>query len=231
MISGHIASLVLLTILSETQEVSSDSTSRMKMVKQQIAARGVRDPKVLDAMGKVPRHLFVPDKSQDEAYNDYPLGIGFGQTISQPYIVAYMTEQLGLKGHEKVLEIGTGSGYQAAVLAEIADSVFSIEIICELEKQAAHALEKNGYKNVFTRCGDGYAGWPEHAPFDAIILTAAPPEIPRPLIDQLAIGGKLIAPVGKFVQDLILMTRTEKGIKEEKLIGVRFVPMTGKAQK
>jgi len=218
-------------MLSKTQGLTSDSTSRMEMVDQQIAARGVRDPKVLEAMRKVPRHLFVPQQYRSEAYNDYPLGIGHGQTISQPYIVAYMTEQLCLKGHEKVLEIGTGSGYQAAVLAEIADSVFSIEIICELERQAARILKENGYKNVYTKCGDGYAGWKEHAPFDAIMITAAPPSIPQPLVEQLAVGGKLIAPVGNFVQDLILVTKTEKGVKEEKLIGVRFVPMTGKAQK
>jgi protein-L-isoaspartate(D-aspartate) O-methyltransferase len=210
---------------------SDNLESRMGMVKDQIEIRGVKDPKVLKVMREVPRHIFVPKQYQDQAYNDHPLSIGFGQTISQPYIVAYMTEQLGLKGGEKVLEIGTGSGYQAAVLARIADSVFSIEIVCELEEMAARTLKKAGYTNVYTKCADGYKGWPEHAPFDAVILTAAPAKIPEPLIEQLKVGGRLIAPIGEYIQDLILVTKTPEGVKEEKLIGVRFVPMTGKAQK
>lgn len=203
---------------------------RMRMIEKQIVARGIKNTRVLNAMKSVPRHVFVPTEHQKEAYNDYPLGIGHGQTISQPYIVAYMTEQLGLKGHEKVLEIGTGSGYQAAVLGALADSVFSIEIICELERTAARILKKQGYDNVFTKCGDGYQGWLEHAPFDAVMLTAAPEKIPQPLIKQLKTGGKLIAPVGNFFQELVLITKTENGIKKERLIGVRFVPMTGKAR-
>ncbi|MCD6336019.1 MAG: protein-L-isoaspartate(D-aspartate) O-methyltransferase, partial [Candidatus Latescibacteria bacterium] len=166
-----------------------------------------------------------------QAYADHPLPIGLNQTISQPYIVAYMTEALALRGGEKVLEIGTGSGYQAAVLAEIADSVFSIEILKPLADRASEQLSALGYKNVHVRCGDGYQGWPEHAPFDAIIVTAAPDHIPQPLKDQLKIGGRLIIPVGARYQELLLITRTEQRFEEKRLLPVRFVPMTGEAQK
>jgi protein-L-isoaspartate(D-aspartate) O-methyltransferase len=202
-----------------------------KMVRTQIEARGVRDPQVLSAMRKVPRHKFVPEQEIQYAYEDNPLPIGYQQTISQPYIVAYMTEALRLKKSDRVLEIGTGSGYQAAVLAEIADSVYTIEIVEPLCRQAQATLAFLKYKNVFVKCGDGYLGWPEHAPFDAIILTAAPEIIPQSLLDQLGTGGRLIAPIGKYIQDLILYTKMPDGtIDKRDLISVRFVPMTGKAQ-
>jgi protein-L-isoaspartate(D-aspartate) O-methyltransferase len=204
---------------------------RVEMVRKQIERRGVKDKKVLAAMRKVPRHEFIPDKFRHEAYEDHPVPIGHGQTISQPYIVAYMTEALELKGPEKVLEIGTGSGYQAAVLAEIVEKVYSIEIVCALEKRSKETLSRLGYKNVETRCADGYKGWAEHAPFDAIIITAAPDEVPPPLLEQLKEGGRLIVPEGTYFQELRLYTRTEKGIKTRHLLPVRFVPMTGEAEK
>jgi protein-L-isoaspartate(D-aspartate) O-methyltransferase len=200
------------------------------MVKRQIEARGVKDPLVLKAMRKVPRHEFVPDRQKSQAYADHPLSIGLDQTISQPYIVAFMTEALMIKPGDKVLEIGTGSGYQAAVLGEITKNVYSIEILCDLEKRARRDLDRLGYKHVITKCGDGYQGWTEHAPFDAVIVTAAPDHVPRPLIDQLKIGGRLVIPVGSWFQELIRITRTRDGKKEERLLGVRFVPMTGEAQ-
>ena len=207
-------------------------TERDAMVTDQIEARGVSDPLTLKAMREVPRHLFVPEKIQSESYGDYPLPIGKGQTISQPYIVAFMTEQLGLKGGEKVLEIGTGSGYQAAVLAGIAGQVFSIEIICELADSAAARLKNLGYKNITVRCGDGYKGWPEEQPFDAVIVTAAPGKIPQPLIDQLKPGGKMIIPVGNISQELILVTKLGNGKVEQKsVLPVRFVPMRGESEK
>jgi protein-L-isoaspartate(D-aspartate) O-methyltransferase len=219
---------------AESRESSvRDAFARQRedMVRHQIEKRGVKDKKVLEAMRKVPRHEFISGKSWSEAYADHPVPIGRGQTISQPYIVAYMTEALALKGTEKVLEIGTGSGYQAAVLAEIVPEVYSIEIICELEANARKTLERLGYENVKTKCADGYKGWPEHAPFDAIIITAAPDQIPPPLLEQLKVGGRLIAPVGTYFQELVICTRTEKGIKREQLLPVRFVPMTGEAEK
>jgi protein-L-isoaspartate(D-aspartate) O-methyltransferase len=204
--------------------------ARERMVQTQIVRRGVRDALTVAAMKAVPRHRFVPESLRKRAYADRPLPIGLDQTISQPYIVAYMTEALALEGGEKVLEIGTGSGYQAAVLAEIADSVFSIEILKPLADRASDQLSTLGYKNVYVRCGDGYQGWPEHAPFDAIIVTAAPDHIPQPLKEQLKIGGRLIIPVGARYQELLLITKTEKGIEEKRLLPVRFVPMTGEAQ-
>lgn len=203
---------------------------RKKMVENQIKARGVSDQRVLDAMSNVQRHLFVPENLQNRAYQDEPLPIGYGQTISQPFIVAYMTEQIDLDESEKVLEIGTGSGYQAAVLGEIAKQVYTIEIVPELAVRAAGILQELGYHNVSVRTGDGYLGWPEAAPFDAIIVTAAPAHIPQPLIDQLKIGGHMIIPVGEFSQDLILLERTEEGIEQKRKIPVRFVPMTGEAE-
>jgi len=204
---------------------------RFKMVKEQIESRGVKDKKVLDAMKKVPRHLFVPERYREWSYEDRPLPIGEEQTISQPYIVAFMTESLKLKGNERVLEIGTGSGYQAAILREIVPEVYTIEIIESLAKRAELTLKELGYKDIHIRVGDGYKGWKEEAPFDAIIVTAAPNHIPQPLIDQLKIGGRLVIPVGDFMQELVLVTRTKKGIKKENLLPVMFVPMTGEAQK
>ena len=203
---------------------------REEMVERQIERRGVRDRAVLSAMRTVPRHLFVPEDLRSQAYGDFPLPIGHGQTISQPYIVALMSEALELGGDEKVLEIGTGSGYQAAILSELAARVFSIEIVAPLAERASLLLAEMGYGNVETRTGDGYAGWPEEAPFDAIILTAAPAEIPAPLIDQLAVGGRLLAPVGEVAQELVLVSRDREGLEQRSLIRVRFVPMTGKAQ-
>ena len=181
-------------------------------------------------MRKVPRHEFVRERDRKYAYEDHPLEIGEGQTISQPYIVALMTELLGLKGGEKVLEIGTGSGYQAAILAEIAKEVYTIEIIKPLADNARKTLERLGYRNIAVKWGDGYQGWKEHAPFEGIIVTAAPDHIPQPLVDQLKVGGKLVIPVGSMFQELKLITKTDKGIVERSVIPVRFVPMTGEAQ-
>ena len=207
------------------------TAERLRMVADQIAGRDVSDPRVLDAMRSVPRHEFVPPAERAHAYEDRPLPIGFGQTISQPYIVALMTECLKLRGGEKVLEVGTGSGYQAAVLARLAREVYTIEIVPELAKRAADDLARLGFANATVRAGDGYRGWPEHAPFDAIIVTAAPGHVPQPLVDQLAVGGRMVLPVGDFYQELVLVTRDEKGVHQEHLLGVRFVPMTGEAQR
>ena len=199
---------------------------RARMVAEQMAARDITDPRVLDAMRKVPRHLFVPADQQQSAYEDYPLPIGNAQTISQPYIVAYMTQALQVKPTHKVLEIGTGSGYQAAVLGELAAQVYTIEIVKDLADGARKTLADAGYKNIHVRHGDGYAGWPEQAPFDAILVTAAPDHVPQPLIDQLAPGGRMIIPVGDYFQELRLIERTEKGVVERSTLSVRFVPLT-----
>ncbi len=204
---------------------------RKQMVEQQIIARGVKDKRVIKAMETVPRHRFLPESEQALAYLDEPRPIGHGQTISQPYIVAFMTEQLHLKPTDRVLEIGTGSGYQAAVLAEIADSVFTIEIIPELAREAAERLKELGYDNVVVRQGDGYNGWPEKAPFDAIIVTAAPPKIPPLLLEQLKVGGVMVLPVGEYVQELVVVKKSKKGMEMQNVLPVRFVPMTGKIQK
>ncbi len=202
-------------------------TERLGMVKRQIEKRGIKDPKVLAAMKKVPRHLFVPPEEAGEAYEDTPLPIGYEQTISQPYIVALMTELLALEPADKVLEIGTGSGYQSAVLAELVDRVYTIEIVKPLGERARELLGRLGYRNVEVRIGDGYKGWPEEAPFDAIIVTAAPETIPRPLVDQLAEGGRMVIPVGKFVQELVLLEKTGGKIRKRSVTSVRFVPMVG----
>jgi protein-L-isoaspartate(D-aspartate) O-methyltransferase len=201
------------------------------MVNRQIEARGVRDPQVLAAMRAVPRHRFVPQGQLAKAYDDRPLPIGHGQTISQPYIVALMSELADVKPGDRVLEVGTGSAYQAAVLAEMGAQLYSIEIVGALAVSAEAKLKELGYGGrVEVRHGDGYAGWPEQAPFDAIVVTAAPPEIPEPLKQQLKVGGRLIIPVGKQYQSLLKVIRTADGFREESVIPVRFVPMTGKAQ-
>ena len=203
-------------------------TLRAQMVERQIKARGVKDPAVLAAMLKVPRHLFVPPGRRELAYGDHPLPIGQGQTISQPFVVAYMTSLLGLKPGEKVLEIGTGSGYQAAVLAEMGAEVYSIEILPGLAREAARALSRLGYGGVRLKVGDGYRGWPGQAPFDAVIVTAAPPEIPKALIRQLKSGGRMVVPVGPAggVQRLVLLRKNQKGnLSKTAMELVRFVPM------
>jgi protein-L-isoaspartate(D-aspartate) O-methyltransferase len=212
----------------------SDDTftaARNKMVDETIVSRGVKDAAVIAALRKVKRHELVPAHIQSRAYEDNPLPIGFEQTISQPYIVATMSEAAHLKPGEKVLEIGTGSGYQAAVLAEMGADVYSIEIVEPLAKRTHELLARMGYDKLHLRIGDGYKGWPEAAPFDAIIVTAAPEKIPQPLIDQLAVGGRLVIPVGKNGdQDLRVITRSKDGTTSETLFPVRFVPMTGEAQ-
>ncbi len=205
--------------------------ARKRMIDDQIRARGVTNQAVLDAMRKVPRHLFVPPNLRDAAYEDGPLPIGQGQTISQPYIVAYMTEALGIRPGEHVLEIGTGSGYQAAVLAEIAREVYTIEIVPELADRARETLAGLGYKNVHVRTGNGYAGWPEKAPFPRIIVTAAPDEVPPALVEQLAPGGAMVVPVGTSFQEMTIVTKTAQGIARKATIPVRFVPMVGKPKR
>ena len=204
---------------------------RLEMVGAQIEGRGVKDKAVLTALRKVPRHWFVPAMWRGLAYSDEPLPIGDGQTISQPYIVGWMTELIEPTKKMHVLEIGTGSGYQAAVLAECVGEVDTIEVVPSLGKKAESLLGELGYRNIQVRIGDGYEGWNERAPYDAIILTAAPPkDVPRPLLEQLKPGGRLVAPVGRGDQNLVRITRTSTGYKREVLAPVRFVPMTGKAQ-
>jgi protein-L-isoaspartate(D-aspartate) O-methyltransferase len=203
--------------------------ARLKMVEEQIISRGIQDPRVIAAMKKVPRHLFVEEALQSQAYNDHPLPIGEKQTISQPYMVALMTEALQLTGKEKVLEIGAGSGYQTAILAELAEKVYSIERIRPLAIRARQLIHELGCFNVEIKIFDGTYGWLEESPFEAILVTAGAPDIPLPLLDQLARGGRLVIPVGDaFVQDLIRVTKTEEGIKKEDLGGCRFVKLIGK---
>lgn len=198
------------------------------MVQAQIEARGIKDEKVLEAMRKVPRHLFVPENMRRYSYQDEPLPIGEGQTISQPYIVAYMSEALNLKGNEKVLEIGTGSGYQTAILAEIVKEVFSIEIVDILSSKARKVIKELRYENVCFKIEDGTQGWKEHAPYDAIIVTAAPSKVPQALKNQLKILGRMVIPVGSAFQELIYVIREKKKFKEQKLLPVRFVPLISK---
>lgn len=201
------------------------------MVEVDLRGRDISDPAVLNAMLKVPRHLFVQPKYLSKAYADFPLPIKSNQTISQPYIVALMTQSARLQPTDRVLEIGTGSAYQAAVLGEIVREVYSIEIIKTLADQARARLHRLGYDNVHVKHGDGYRGWPEHAPFDAILLTAAAPEIPQPLIEQLKVGGRMVLPLeGVLFQKLIRLTKQPDGLKTETITGVRFVPMTGEVR-
>jgi protein-L-isoaspartate(D-aspartate) O-methyltransferase len=205
---------------------SSYFSERKRMVQYQIRARGIDDKKVIDALLRVERHRFVPDKYIPHAYEDRPLPIGEGQTISQPYIVAFMTHVLSLSRTDKVLEIGTGSGYQAAILGEMCDNVFTIEVIPSLGRKAESLLKELGYKNVRVKIGDGYEGWKEYAPYDAIIVTCAPTHVPEPLKEQLKEGGRMVIPVGEvFDQTLVLFRKTGDRLKEEKRLAVRFVPM------
>ena len=220
--------IAIILNLGCAQSTDSFDNSRVRMVEDQIKGRGVKDQAVLKAVSSVKRELFVPEKYRDLAYSDRPLPIGHNQTISQPYIVAYMTEQLQVQKSQKILEIGTGSGYQAAILAELANHVFTIEIIPELAEGAEKVLHENKYSNITVRTGDGYKGWPEEAPFDRIMVTAAPEEIPEALVEQLAQGGRMIIPVGAnlFMQYLWMIKKDKDGIvTKEKILPVRFVPM------
>lgn len=228
------AILALLTAASGCAAEAGDRfpAERRAMVEGQIASRGVRQEAVLEAMARVPRHEFVPAAQRHLAYADQPLPIGHGQTISQPYIVARMTELLDLRPGAKVLEIGTGSGYHAAVLAAAGARVYSIEIVEPLGEQARETLARLGYGGVEVRIADGYRGWPEEAPFDAILLTAAPPEVPAPLLAQLKVGGRMVLPEGRGdIQDLLVVTRTAESVERMRVAAVRFVPMTGEAQR
>ena len=204
---------------------------RAAMVSRQLIARDIRDERVLDAMRRVPRHLFIPENRRGRAYGDPPIPIGLEQTISQPYIVAFMTQVLKLKPTDRVLEIGTGSGYQAAILGELVRDVYTIEILPELGQRSARLLTRLGYRNVHVRVGDGFKGWPEEAPFDAIIVTAAPPRLPQPLLDQLKLGGRMIIPVGNDSQELVFIRRTKNGLVKQNVLPVAFVPMTGEVQR
>jgi protein-L-isoaspartate(D-aspartate) O-methyltransferase len=215
--------MILVPLTTAAQDYEAE---RRNMVDQQILNRGIRNPKVLDAMRNVPRHRFVPEDYRHMAYSDRPLPIGHEQTISQPYIVALMTDYLNLKEGEKVLEIGTGSGYQAAVLAEIVDHVYSVEIVSALAQRARQTLSDLEYDNVHIRTGDGYKGWPENAPYDAIIVTASPTDVPPPLKDQLAEGGRMVIPVGGPVfQKLVLLRKIDGKVRQTDVTSVRFVPM------
>jgi protein-L-isoaspartate(D-aspartate) O-methyltransferase len=222
-----IYSVILIpSCMSQVEDRQQFEKERYSMVQNQIRLRGVTDSRVLAAMQKVERHRFVPLAYQNEAYEDYPLPIGEGQTISQPYIVAFMTEALELKPSDKVLEVGTGSGYQAAILAEICDSVFTIEIYASLALNAGVTLKELGYSNVFVRTGDGYLGWEEHAPFDGIIVTCSPTHVPEKLEAQLAEGGRMIIPVGyTYSQELILLEKKNGKLQKKNVLPVRFVPM------
>jgi len=206
------------------------AAERERMVRDQIERRGIKDNHVLRAMRSVPRHLFVPEKNREHAYEDRALAIEEGQTISQPYIVALMTELARIGPGSRVLEVGTGSGYQAAVLDAVGAEVYSVEIIGELARSAGQRLRSLGYGRVTVRHGDGYDGWPDRAPFDAVLITAAPPSVPEPLKQQLKIGGRLVAPVGDWQQELVVLTRTQTGFDRQEIIPVVFVPMTGKAR-
>ena len=217
--------LFFLPLYAEDKEESKYAKMRESMVVKQIEARGVSDKRVLAAMRKVERHKFVPKPLEFLAYDDRPLPIGEGQTISQPYIVALMTELLELEGNEKVLEIGTGSGYQAAILAELCTHIYTIEILGPLATRAKTLLEELGYKNFTVKCGDGFLGWKEFAPFDAIIVTCAPAEVPQPLLEQLKEGGRLVIPVGTIFQELKLIKKKSGEVTTESIIPVRFVPM------
>ena len=226
--------LPFLFLTASSKSEDDDHTEiekRWQMVENQIISRGIQDSKLIQAMIKLPRHRFIPENLREYAYGDNPIPIGMEQTISQPYIVALMTEVLKLKEGEKVLEVGTGSGYQTAILAEMGCEVYTIEILEGLVEKARKVLESLGYKNIHYKVGDGYSGWAEHAPYDAIIVTAAPDHIPQPLIEQLRVNGRMVIPVGDQYQELILIKKREKGVEMKTVTPVRFVPMTGEAQK
>ena len=208
--------------------VTDKFTERRRRLVEHLRANGIRSDAVLGAISDVPRHRFVPAAHAASAYDDRPLPIGHGQTISQPFIVAYMTEAAEVTPGEKVLEIGTGSGYQAAVLSRLAGEVYSVEIIPALAEGARALLRELGYENVRVKAGNGYEGWAEHAPFDAIVVTAAPDEVPPALVEQLAVGGRMVIPVGSAEQEMVVITKTRSGVVERRTIPVRFVPMTGK---
>lgn len=226
-----ILSFLLLSATFLSGDDSDHSAQRDAMIEDQLQrpGRDITDPRVLAAMREVPRHEFVPEEERDEAYGDHPLPIGYGQTISQPFIVAFMTEQLRPEPHEKVLEVGTGSGYQAAILSKLVAEVYSIEIVEPLAKRAEETLHRLGFDNVQTKAGDGYQGWPEEAPFDAIIVTCAPEGIPVALVEQLKEGGRMMIPVGPLggIQKLYLLEKKDGNIEETAVMDVRFVPMTG----
>jgi protein-L-isoaspartate(D-aspartate) O-methyltransferase len=233
--TGAAAALAVVAVLACAAEQSAAQRSdtgrdaeRRRMVEEQLKARDIRDRRVLDAMLSVPRHLFVPEPQRAQAYGDHPLPIGYSQTISQPYIVAFMTEALQVQPEHRVLEIGTGSGYQAAVLARLVKMVYTIEIVEPLATRARDTLARLGFGNVEVRTGNGYLGWPEQAPFDRVMVTAAPDAVPKPLIDQLKIGGIMAIPVGTSVQQLRILRRTKTGLETLDTLPVRFVPMTGK---
>jgi protein-L-isoaspartate(D-aspartate) O-methyltransferase len=209
-------------------EQRDPAAERRRMVDRQLRGRDIKDPRLLAAMEKVPRHLFVPENVRHEAYGDHPVPIGHGQTISQPYIVAFMTEALDVTRDHRVLEIGTGSGYQAAILGELGGEVYTMEIVEPLARSARETLARLGYENVHVRAGNGYEGWPEHAPYDRIMVTAAPEEVPAALIEQLKVGGLMAIPVGSVFQELRILRRTPGGTETLKTLPVRFVPMTGK---
>lgn len=211
-------------------DIDRFAQQRQVMVEEQIRGRGIEEPRLLNALETVPRHEFVPDALRDDAYRDEPLRIGAGQTVSQPYLVALMADLLELDGDERLLEIGTGSGYTTAVLARLARSVYSIEIIDDLAERAEGVLGELGYGNVEVRVGDGYRGWPEEAPFDGILVSAAPAEVPPPLLEQLKMNGVLVAPVGGTLQDLVVIRKTPDGFERRQVDVVRFVPMAGRAQ-
>lgn len=219
---------ILLLMLARADDYAA---MRERMVQEQIVARGLTDKRVLDAMRKVPREEFVPDEYKPYAYIDSPLPIGYDQTISQPFIVALMNYEVDIQDGEKVLEIGTGSGYSAAVLSEMGADVYTIEILEPLAESAQERLERLGYGNIKVMCGDGYFGWEEYAPYDGIVVTCAPGYVPQPLVDQLNLNGRMVIPVGERYQELILVTKTEEGIKQDSILPVIFVPMKGEVDK
>jgi protein-L-isoaspartate(D-aspartate) O-methyltransferase len=224
--------IMIISCVQSQPQVDRFKELRENMVRSQIVARGVTDKAVIEAMRKVERHLFVPEVYIQQAYGDHPLPIGYGQTISQPYIVAFMTEILKLDKSSKVLEVGTGSGYQAAILAEICDSVYTVEIVEELGNRAKQLFKELGYNNIKVKIGDGYEGWAKYSPYDAIIVTCAPTHVPEPLKDQLKEGGRMIIPVGeRYIQELVLLTKKNDTLRHSSVLDVRFVPMVDEKDK